>query len=85
MKGARTTRLQSPFASSAAAVRTAYGQVAHAPQADVYAKAFGALRGLGFREREACHALARLQRQALPAASIEDVIRGALKILSEAI
>ena len=57
---------------------TRYGGVVAAAAADVRAKAFQALRALGFREGDAKRALAKIPNAV---SSIEQVIRQALREL----
>ena len=58
---------------------TRYGGVVAAAAADVRAKAFQALRALGFREGDAKRALAKLPNAVC---SLEQVIRQALRELA---
>ena len=58
---------------------SAYGNVVSPKTADVNAKAFQALRGMGFRERELRPALAEVTARVGAEASLELVIRRSLR------
>ena len=58
---------------------TPYGAVVKPAAADVRARAFLALRGLGFREGDAKHALAKIPNTVC---SLEQLVRHALRELA---
>ena len=61
---------------------TDYGQAPEPSAVEMYAKAFAALRGLGFREAEIRRALAESGKLGLPEMNIEQVVRDALARLT---
>ncbi len=63
---------------------TPYGQWPVASAVDVWTQAFGALRGLGFREPDTRRALRAVEPHVGTAASIEQVLRAALEFLTPA-
>ena len=61
---------------------TPYGSPPSAPHALLQARAFQALRGLGFGEREARQALSRAADELAPDAELETVVRHCLELLT---
>lgn len=62
---------------------TAYGELPAAPVAFLQAKAFRALRGLGFGERDSRDALAHALRDVAANADLESIVRRCLEVLTE--
>jgi Holliday junction resolvasome RuvABC DNA-binding subunit len=59
-----------------------YGQAPEPSAVEMQAKAFAALRGLGFREGEVRRALAESRKLEVPAMNIERIVRDALSRLT---
>ena len=62
---------------------TPYGALPSATVAAAQARAFRALRGLGFTERDARWAMAQIAHDCPPDAELEVLLRHALKLLTE--
>jgi len=62
---------------------TQYGDLPSAPVALLHAKAFRALRGLGFGERDARSVLSRAEQSLTPDANLEILVRRCLEFLTE--
>src|SRR5690606_4644233 len=63
---------------------SSYGEPASPRVADLWARVFQALRGLGFRASDAREAIDRMKPSASPEWSLQECLRRALQLLGEA-